>query len=507
MKKHTILLVLLSLALFICGCSADENTQDEKSGNGSTAADITTADPASESSTLPVTQEATQPLTAPDTDAATEPSVPDITAAEYEIGTINAKDGLANTSNRTRLHNPAYIPIADAAGVIVKEGYQLTWLAYGADKTYLGNGNNYKGLWQPEGGPIRTSDILNVYPNAAYFRYAIKNTGGTDVTLSDVEKSGVAVVPAGKEEYLKAPEKPAKTITYTGSGISPEKKLTLSELPAIPSGQDGAIFGNLLFRFGSSGSGKVVSLPLGNTVGTVTMDRTDLICPHSNSVSFGTKYYAEGDEFPLLYSNVYNTYASSSDRKLGYCCVYRLTRNGTDFRASLVQVIRVGFADDLSLWASKPNYGDVRPYGNFVADDKDDILWAFVMRDADRTTRVFSFNLPDPTEGTADPFLGNVPVVTLEEKDILKKFDGGYSNYIQGATVLDGLIYSLEGFTDAKKSSPPAIRVFDTKAGTEAAFVDLYGEGYTIEPEFISVYNGVLYYSDANGKLLSLEFN
>ena len=118
------------------------------------------------------------------------------TRVEYKIGTINAKDGLENTANKTRLFNPAYIPLADAVGVQVKSGYQLTWLAYGADKTYLGNGNNNKGLWQPDGAAVKSADILALYPDAVYFRYALRNLAGTALELTEVEKSGIMLVAA-----------------------------------------------------------------------------------------------------------------------------------------------------------------------------------------------------------------------------------------------------------------------------------------------------------------------
>lgn len=502
--------LLLALMISITGCRGSGESSETAGGTppdtaGTTAAATETTagsetDPATATEAPADTDPVTEPVTAEDT-AATEPAA---LPAEYAVGTINAKDGATNTSNKTRLHNPAYVPIAGSAGVTVNKGYQLTWLAYGENRNYLGNGNNYSGLWQESGAPIRTSDILQVYPEAIYFRYAVKNVSGTQLSLSDVERSGVTLLPAGAE--IPSANGEEKTFSYSGTGFSTEKTVTVTLLRTLSGGQDGAVWGDLVFRFGNKGTGTVVSLPECRVVGSVTMDRTDLICPHSNSASFGTKYYADGDEFPLLYSNVYNNYASEADRRIGYCCVYRLTRSGNDFRAALVQIIRIGFADGPGLWTSKSGNGDVRPYGNFVVDDKNDLLWAFVMRDADSCTRIFSFDLPDPSAGQSDPAYPGVPVVTLKEEDIRDRFDGGYSHYLQGATVADGLIYSLEGFTDSA-SSPAAIRIFDTRSKTEVGLVDLRGNGYGTEPEFISVYVDTLLYSDSVGRLYSLKFN
>ena len=93
----------------------------------------------------------------------------------------------------------------------------------------------------------------------------------------------------------------------------------------ICTGQDGAIWGDYFFRFKSNGEGWVYELPRimqggGEAVeafSTFCLDRTDLLMPHSNAVSFGCEYAEEGDEFPLLYTNIYNSYAKAEDKKRG----------------------------------------------------------------------------------------------------------------------------------------------------------------------------------------------
>lgn len=489
MRKFYLISALLSLFFIASGCAGTD------AGDRGTSETLPVTDP-------DITETAGTDLpaeTSAETFAEIGTEFREI-AAEYRIGTIAAKDGTDNLSNKTRIFNPEYISVADAAGVTVNEGYQLTWLAYGEDRNYLGNGNNYSGWWQDDGAAVMTSDILRFCPGAVWFRYAVKNVKGTDMTMADVERSGVTLVAAGSQVISE------KTFSYSGTGFSENKTVTVSQLASIPAGQDGAVWGDRLFRFGKDGTGKVISLPGLEVIGDITMDKTDLICPHSNSVSFGTKYYSPDDEFPLLYSNVYNNYASAADRRVGYCCVYRIVRDGNTFTASLVQVIRIGFADDLSLWASKADGGDVRPYGNFVADDKNDVLFAFVMRDGDKTTRVFSFDLPDVQTGEEEIIPG-VRTVTLGKDDVRDVFDGEYSHYLQGSAVRDGLILSLEGFTNAKKDSPPAIRVFDTKTCSEVGFADLFGNGFVTEPELITVYGDQILYSDSKGRLYVLKFN
>ena len=110
--------------------------------------------------------------------------------------------------------------------------------------------------------------------------------------------------------------------------------MQIKKLSTIVGGQDGAIYKNYLFRFSSKGGCTVYDLTKieGNMtpIAEFKLDRVDFIVPHSNSVIFGNEFFAEGDEFPLLYSNVYNNYAKTEDKRVGICCVYRLVREGMD---------------------------------------------------------------------------------------------------------------------------------------------------------------------------------
>ena len=175
------------------------------------------------------------------------------------------------------------------------------------------------------------------------------------------------------------------------------------QVATIHGGQDGAIFNNILFRFDAGGRAWAFSLEdvtknvpapvLLSPIAEFRLDALDRIVPHCNAVTFGGEYWEEGDDFPLLYANLYNNYANSTDRQEGTVCVYRLQRSGTGFITTLVQVIRVGFIGDRSLWMSMDGSGDVRPYGNFVVDASGNKLYAFVMRDAEHITRFFTYTI------------------------------------------------------------------------------------------------------------------
>ena len=272
-------------------------------------------------------------------------------------------------------------------------------------------------------------------------------------------------------------------------------------------GQDGAVWNNLLFRFNHAGDCAVYDLEVmraGNSTALCyfTLEKTDVIKPHSNSVFFGKEYFSPQDEFPLLYTNVYNNYSTCSDRKLGVCCVYRLQRNDGGFTGSLVQVIEIGFVSNNKLWCSKEGE-DTRPYGNFVADVKKGLYYGFVMRDGENQTKYLSFNLPSVTDGEYDSELG-VKKVTLTQQDIIDSFDCEYHRFIQGACVYEGKIYSLEGFGHDDVNRP-AIRIINPQKKEQELFS--YFENFEIptEPELIDFWEGICYYADNPGNLYIIK--
>ena len=276
--------------------------------------------------------------------------------------------------------------------------------------------------------------------------------------------------------------------------------------------QDGVFFENILFRFDGHGNGKAYDASaLGCTeehltlpcLGSISLCHEGGLVPHSNAVVFGTQSYAPGDEFPLLYSNVYNNYSSKEDIHEGECYVYRVTRQGSDFCAALVQIIKIGFVNDGDLWYSDEKKNDIRPYGNFVIDNEKHLYHAFTMRDLTRKMRFFTFREPLVTDGVLDESTG-IRTLVLEKSDILSTFETEYFNFIQGACCEGGLIYSTEGFN---KDIHPCIRVIDPVAQKTIHTYDLYENGFPYEAELISFKDGICYYGDAEGALFRVDFN
>lgn len=270
--------------------------------------------------------------------------------------------------------------------------------------------------------------------------------------------------------------------------------------------QDGAVFGKYLFRFNGRGNGlayemdKIASGGMVEPVAEFVLDRADEIAPHSNAVVFGSEYFEDGDEFPLLYSNIYNNYAKTDTPLKGVCCVYRLQRDGESFKTTLVQLIEIGFTEDARLWKASPEKDGARPYGNFVVDTDAGKYYAFVMRNEENGTRYFVFDLPRLCDGEIDEKYG-VKRVILTENDIEKQFDTPEHHYIQGACCKGRKVYSVEGFRNH-----PALRIINPSKGEQELFLDFSDFGIIDEAEFIDFYDDKCFYGDVNGKIYRIDF-
>ena len=276
--------------------------------------------------------------------------------------------------------------------------------------------------------------------------------------------------------------------------------------------QDGAIFGEYFFSFNHKGECSVYQMKTlenqksdeAECFSEFVLDKHELIVPHSNAVMFGNEFYKAGDEFPLLYTNLYNNYADAEDKLKGVCLVYRLQRVGNVFKTTLVQMIEIGFVENETLWKSTGNKEDIRPYGNFTIDVEKGIYYAFTMRDNTQTTRYFSFELPKVNQGEICEKY-SVKKVVLTEKDILQYFDCDYHHFVQGACCYKGKIYSVEGFTDSQ-DNPPAMRIIDTELNKQICYKKFSEFGMNVEAEMIDYYNDICYYTDNSGNMYRIVF-
>ncbi len=277
--------------------------------------------------------------------------------------------------------------------------------------------------------------------------------------------------------------------------------MKLNYVKNIYGGQDGAIWNGILFKFDGSGNCKIYDVDGFNEIASYKL-QTKLI-PHSNAVTFGNEYFDEGDEFPLLYTNVYNNYEGQAQAYKGTCLAFRILRKQNGFDFQLKQIITLGFTEDSSVWCSEN--GDIRPYGNFIVDRENDKYYAFNMMDGIKKSRYFVFDMPKISDGILDKETG-IRTVVLNKKDILKHFDLDYHKYLQGATVYKGKIYSVEGGSKSD-SCPAALRIIDPVKCIQERFElfkNYLDEDY--EPEYIDFYKDICYYGDNQGQLYTIEF-
>lgn len=149
--------------------------------------------------------------------------------------------------------------------------------------------------------------------------------------------------------------------------ISTTNTLKYEQIATLSKTQDGAICGDYIFTFSWSGTCRVYSMSTKSLISSLTLDKNDLTSPHSNSICFGVEKY---NKFPLLYSNIYNNEDKDVNNIPGVCNIYRIQREGDNFTSTLLQVIKIGFTSNNQLW---PNAKNVRPYGDFLVDNDNNL--------------------------------------------------------------------------------------------------------------------------------------
>ena len=216
-------------------------------------------------------------------------------------------------------------------------------------------------------------------------------------------------------------------------------------------------------------------------------DHISLIAYNNEMPTYESKY---SGTVLHIYSNVYNNYASQSDKHIGECCVYDVHGTADVWGNSLIQVLKVGFIDDLNYW---PGASEPRPYGNFLVDHENGCLYVYVMYSSKKLTYWYKFDLPDVSDGVWDEAYGCY-VKTLEISDVLDQWMTPLQNYIQGGCVHDGLIWSTEGFTATSGTNLARMRIIDPVKKSQIAVFNFYADGDPVEPEFIDFYDGKCYY-------------
>lgn len=422
-----------------------------------------------------------------------------LTKFEFALhSTLNSSDGALADNNKHRCSIASYLEIDKFDSISINSEYTMSICAYDENYKFIGNGKASGGNWLDGVTEFDLSTIYDwteksttrEYSDAKYFRVVFMKSN-QNLKEEDMIDAGITLnYSSGEHSYT-------GYALHIGSNKCTTFTYDYSKVETISVSQDGAVFGNYLFSLTSTGSCNVYSLTDYSTIASFTLDKNDKISPHCNSVCFGSDYYQDGDEFPLLYVNLYNSSANIP----GVCNVYRIQRNGNTFTNTLVQVIKIGFTGNVEYWPSSTN---VRPYGNFLVDVDNKALYTYVMVDDDKVTRYFKFNIPDPNDGVYSSDY-ETKVVTLTIADILDQFEIDYNRYMQGGCYYDGRLYTLEGFTN-DTVNPPKLRVIDVESKRQITVIDLYEAGITKEPEMIFINNSKLYIVGSGGDILKFDF-
>lgn len=274
-------------------------------------------------------------------------------------------------------------------------------------------------------------------------------------------------------------------LTYYGDKIIINNKLNYKIIEnAYCEGQDSACYNNKLFNFDSTGKFKVFNLINNEYIGQGQLDEYDTIKPHNNCVCFGNEFVDENDRYPLLYTNAYNT----ANLPKGTCYVHRIIENENLYSTELKQTIRINFTDNI-IWTDG---NDIRPYGNFLVDKDNNYLYVYTLKDNEKITRIFKFNLPKLEDGEN---------VALNIEDIIDYFDVDYFPYIQGAVCYNGKLFISAGNNSMIQNSS-ALHVVNPYSKQEESYINL--SSLFNEPEVVEVYNNKLIVGMSN--LYEFEF-
>ena len=229
-------------------------------------------------------------------------------------------------------------------------------------------------------------------------------------------------------------------------------------------------------QFYNDGTYRIVDIA--SKTRTLSYDYDKQRIPHANCAFFGNET-PQGANFPYVYVNAYNN--TLLPKGTLYC--YSLSNDNV---SELVQTISIGFTDD-SIWS---NGNDIRPYGNFAFNSVTNELIAYTLKDTEKCTRFFIFDMPLPTNGD----------ITLTKTDIKRYFDLPYFSLIQDCCCHFGKLYLLHGSVNERR----VMQVIDLNGEIAVTSVEL-SQINNSEPEGIAVYNGKMYYSDLS-KFFELTF-
>ncbi len=270
----------------------------------------------------------------------------------------------------------------------------------------------------------------------------------------------LSILSCTKINYI---DNPTVSVLSDGVMVSVTQIMSLDNTHG-PQPQGGDCYGDLFFQFSSENT----------TVRVYDLLKKTLLCEsrieglnrgfvpncHCNSVCFGTSFYTEYDEFPLLYVST----GYGIEEYTG-ALVYRVIRQNDYFSFSLVQTIKF------------PKYG-MAPWTEFIPGGE----YCFLSYTSDYI--VFKFQMPDANEGD----------IVLDYQDAIESFQFSsppewiYSSRNQDRFYHKGKIIYISGVPGAGEVS--ALVILDL---SKKAYEHVFGftqMGLYQEPESVFVWQG-----------------
>ena len=413
-----------------------------------------------------------------------------------------AGTGNKTATTRASLEKNVYLK-AGTIIALINEDYNFNVVKASSEDYYNTGASTVAGSYflggQSTWYPYYINKRVFKVPSDGYYGFQFQNRSGSgDVNLAAFHFEDVIKLTYRPEVYI-INEGTAQIIsgarvssisTYAKDRFSGFFSLELVQENFLPSSsQDGYIYDGKAYISNSyTNQINILSLIDGSNLGSMSYDEWSTNKVHGNAVhlrKYNNQYYT--------YSNIYNSYQNNENKRFGECCVYLTDlTNSTENPLELTQIIKIGFVDDEAKWP-RWNASSDRPYGNFLIDEDNNLLYVYVMDINTNTTKWFKFDLPSPTDSNEE---GNV--YSLSYESVLDSWETPYMNMMQGATIINGLIYSTEG-----PSGNPGIRVIDPVLKAELLYIDSSKlDANKSEPEFIAYYNGYLYYGSGNNNNL-----
>lgn len=322
-------------------------------------------------------------------------------------------------------------------------------------------------------------------PAGQEFRIMIRNVPETPPppAVSDVDTFAAAIT-VTNQSYIPG----TGTQIYTGEQIKLETDFNKQNRCSITEWKDFvnatglrlydnqsiAAFGGYMFVFVDAGGGIVLDMATKEIISQFTTAYT--ADDHQNSAQFSDIYYAEGDEFPLLFVSRCNGNAPEfGDENLDTCLVYRVTKSGTQFTFTLVNTI---------LW-------DHTTYGlDWSVDSGARMLYTCSLQNGRYTVTennplVFTaFDMPTKTQ------ILSGDTITLTDNDVRIHFEADHAT-MQGSTAANGVLY-VAVVDETQSGVRQHILAFDAVRQRVTAKVKLLNN---LECEGVTIADGIMYVS------------